>query len=330
MRRKLGKTLSVAIPLTLVTAAGWATLAAESHPVSMHRAEPAISSLANESTPRHCAALKLPFAGLSTPSPIAQNLKLFTRVTRVRPTVLEYYSAFGDRFNVPRADRAARTRAVPLLQWLPSHTSLAAIASGRFDGYVRQFATDVRSFRCPILLSFGHEMNASWWSWGLTHQSAAEYRAAWRHLYRVFAHVRASNAVWVWDPNVTGDSSVRSPVAWWPGAGYVNVTALDGYDWSPGDKFRNVFSPSLAILHRLAPKEPVMIAATGAHPGARMPFRIRDLFHGAAAKGLAGVVYFDYHAHHANWRIEVNPAAVTAYRAGVKLLRARYVGPRHV
>lgn len=323
MRRQLGKTLAVAIPLMLVAAAGWATLTptAGSLPVSMRRAEPA---------PRHCAGLKLPFVGLSAPSPVAQHLQLFTRVTRVRPAVLEYYSVFGDPFSMARANLAVRAGTVPLLQWLPSHKSLAAIASGSFDGYVRRFATDVRVFKCPILLSFGHEMNGPWWSWGLRHQSPAQYRAAWRHLYRVFAHVHASNAVWVWNPNVTGHNSVKSPVAWWPGAGYVNMTALDGYDWLPGDTFSNVFKPSLAILHRLAPGKPVMIAATADYPGAEMPSRIHNLFHGAAANGLIGVVYFDHHSHHANWRIEGNSAAVAAFRAGVKRLMARYAGPRHI
>ncbi len=56
--------------------------------------------------------------------------------------------------------------AVPLVQMDPDGISIAAIASGRYDGYLSSYAEAVRAYRHPVILSFGHEMNGSWYSWG--------------------------------------------------------------------------------------------------------------------------------------------------------------------
>jgi len=67
-----------------------------------------------------------------------------------------------------------------------------AVASGRYDGYLRRTARAVAAFRCPLVLSLGHEMNGSWYSWGFTHTTPAVFIAAWRHVHDVFA--RAGHA----------------------------------------------------------------------------------------------------------------------------------------
>ncbi len=77
---------------------------------------------------------------------------------------------------------AADHGAVPLVQMDPDDVSIAAIASGQYDGYLSSYAEAVRAYGHPVILSFGHEMNGDWYSWGYRHTSPAVFVAAWRHI----------------------------------------------------------------------------------------------------------------------------------------------------
>ena len=68
----------------------------------------------------------------------------------------------------------------------PTGVSLTAIASGHYDAYLRSYASAVKAFGRQVILSFGHEMNGSWYSWGYRHTSPAVFVAAWRHIVTVF------------------------------------------------------------------------------------------------------------------------------------------------
>ena len=75
---------------------------------------------------------------------------------------------------------------MPLIQINPKDISLAAIASGHYDGYLTSYAEAVRSYHHPVILGFGHEMNGNWYSWGYRHTSPAVFVAAWRHIVTLF------------------------------------------------------------------------------------------------------------------------------------------------
>ena len=68
----------------------------------------------------------------------------------------------------------------------PAGISLAAIASGRLRQLPDCYAEAVRAYRHPVILSFGHEMNGNWYSWGYRHTSPAAFVAAWRHIVTLF------------------------------------------------------------------------------------------------------------------------------------------------
>ena len=102
----------------------------------------------------------------------------FAAMSRVRPRVVLYYSGWYEPFQARFARLAARHGAVTLVQVNPDGISLAAIASGRYDAYLRAYAGAVKAFGRQVILSFGHEMNGSWYSWGYRHTSPAVFVAA--------------------------------------------------------------------------------------------------------------------------------------------------------
>jgi len=238
----------------------------------------------------------------------------FSRLIGRRPNIAVYYSAWWEPFQSAFARAAEAQSAIPMVQIEPRGVSLADITSGDYDSYLRAYASAVRSFGRPVILSFGHEMNADWYSWGYRHTSAAVFVAAWRHIHELFAAMGASNVTWLWTVNVVNGRNVSAIRAWWPGAHMVNWVGVDGHYFQSAIRFSGLFDATLAQIRRLT-RDPVLIAETGIAPFVATE-RITDLFAGAQAHRLLGVVWFDVTGH--NIRIEGDPSAIALFRRAVR------------
>jgi len=238
----------------------------------------------------------------------------FTAASGVRPNLDVYYSGWYQPFQPVFAAAAARHGATALVQINPAGIDLAAIAAGTYDSYLRTYAGAVRAYGRRVIMSFGHEMNASWYSWGFTHTSPATFVAAWRHIVILFRAAGARNVTWLWTVSVTGSSQAGPIAPWWPGAGYVTWAGLDGYFFRRSQTFRGLFGPTIAAVRALT-GAPVLIAETGATPAAGKPGKVASLFAGVRGYGLLGFVWFDADTER-DWRISDDPAATAALRAG--------------
>src|ERR1700722_14091961 len=238
----------------------------------------------------------------------------FTAASGVQPNLDVYYSGWYQPFDAAFAAAAARHRAVTVDQINPAGIDLAAIAAGTYDGYLRTYADAVRSYGHQVILSFGHEMNASWYPWGLAHTSPATFVAAWRHIVTLFRTAGVRNVTWLWTVNVTGSRQAAPIAPWWPGASYVTWVGLDGCFYRPSQTFHTLFGPTIAAARTLT-SDPVLIAETGATPAAGKPAKIASLFAGVHAYGLLGFVWFDADTEQ-DWRVSDDPAAAAALRAG--------------
>jgi hypothetical protein len=239
----------------------------------------------------------------------------FTSVSGVKPNLDVYYSGWYEPFRARFASDAALHGAVTLVQINPTDISLTAIAAGTYDTYLRSYAAAVRSAGRQVILSFGHEMNASWYSWGFKHTTPAAFVAAWRHIVVLFRAAGAGNVTWLWTVNVTSWPGRIGPIApWWPGAAYVTWVGLDGYYYRLSQTFAALFGPTITAVHELT-RDPVLIAETGAAPAAGKAAKIANLFAGAYAYGLLGFVWFDAVTQQ-DWRISGDPAAAAALRSG--------------
>jgi mannan endo-1,4-beta-mannosidase len=240
----------------------------------------------------------------------------FAAKTGVTPGVVVYYSGWPEPFQAGFAEAAARHHAVPLVQMDPTHISLAAIAAGQYDNYLRTYAAAVKKFGTQVILSFGHEMNGSWYSWGYRNTSPAVFVAAWRHIVTVFRRGGADNVTWLWTVNIVGRRAhIPSPAAWWPGSSYVTWVGIDGYYYKPSWRFAPLFGPTIKAVRALT-IDPILITETAVAPAAGKPAKIADLFAGIHAYGLLGFVWFDVDRQQA-WRLS-SPAAFAAYRQGAQ------------
>ena len=98
-------------------------------------------------------------------SPVAE----FTRAARRPPNMVAYYSGWTQPFAVSFARTMFSHDIIPCVQIDPTYASVAGVAAGAYDGYLRQYADSVRDFGHAVVIGFGHEMNAPWYSWGYGH-----------------------------------------------------------------------------------------------------------------------------------------------------------------
>ena len=260
------------------------------------------------------------YLGVFTPGTPASYdaVTAFANATGTRPDVVMYYSGWYVPFPAGFAATAASNGAVPLVQMDPDHISVAGIAAGRYDGYLSEYAEAVRAYRHPVILSFGHEMNGNWSTWGYQRTSPAVFVAAWRHIVTLFRSFGAGNVTWLWTVNIIDDTQrgrIPSPAPWWPGSSYVTWVGIDGYYLKPGWQFAPLFGPTIASIHQLT-RDPILIAETGATLSAGQPAKIADVFAGIRAYGLLGFVYYDAtNTVHQDFSIS-SAAALSAFRRG--------------
>ena len=238
------------------------------------------------------------------------------------PNLVGYYGGWGEPFKRSFAETVSRHGAITILQMDPTYASIPAIVAGSYDRYLRSFAGSVRDFGHPVIIGFGHEMNAGWYSWGYGHVPSRTFVAAWRHIVSLFRGQGTDNVTWLW--TINQDLPSTGPIAsWWPGAQYVTWVGIDGYYYRPASTFATVFGQTIAQVRAFTSK-PLLLSETAVGPQAGQAVKIRELFDGMRRYQTLGLVWFDIAQHqgiyHQDWRIEDSQPAAAAFRRGASSL----------
>lgn len=264
------------------------------------------------------------YLGVYEPSEASsyQPVTSFGAAVGRQPNIVLYFENIPEKFPAQLAATINVHGAIPLAQIDPDHATMAAVANGRYDAYLRSYASAVRAYGHQIIISFAAEMNGNWDQWGWQRTPPTTFIRAWRHVVDVFRAQRAYNVVWMWTVNLP--SPTTGPVRnWWPGAGYVDWVGIDGYYLVPTQTFSNSFQPFITELKKLTGK-PILLSETAVGPEAGQG-KIPDLFAGVARNHLLGLVYFDVAQHngiyHQDWRLEDNPATLAAFRQTILAYR---------
>jgi beta-mannanase len=221
---------------------------------------------------------------------------------------------FPTKFATTVADNGA----APLVQMDPDNIDISKIVAGKYDGYLSQYAEAVKAYKHPVILSFGHEMNGPWYTWGYGKTSPAVFVKAWKYIVSEFRALGANNVTWLWSANIinnTKTGTIPNPRPWWPGAAYVNWVGLDGYYLKPNWQFAPLFGPTIRAVRSFT-SAPILIAETGAETSADQPAKVADLFAGVKSYGLLGFVYFNTtNKSHQAFGLS-GQAAIDAFRKG--------------
>ena len=285
--------------------------------------------------------------GEAAPWDMAPILR-FQQIAGKGLSLIEFASPFAEcssagcvmtRFPTTPLDNVRRYGAIPVFSWNSTASppsldqpdfNLGTLLSGRYDAYIREFATKAKEWGHPFFLRFNWEMNGFWfpWSEGVNGNTTGQYVAAWRHVHDIFTQVGATNATWVWCPNIDLSGALIPLGRVYPGDDYVDWTALDGFNWgerhgSPGwQSFNQVFHRTYRrIVTKVAPTKPMMLAEVAStNKGGNKPAWIRDMFNKVRHKyrKIRAVIWYDVDDRGTNWPIERSKKAGNAFRAGVK------------
>jgi hypothetical protein len=231
--------------------------------------------------------------------------------------------------------------AVPMPDLYPPTTvTLAQIASGTQDRYLRPMAVamrnwgnsnrDVRGLPSQVLFRLLPEMNGNWESYSprTRGQTTAQFRAAWIHVVKLFRSQGASNVKFVWNPDrVYGGSTPLK--ALWPGAGYVDWVALDGYNWA--DSAHGTHKSPYELLHnsvttlRGFTSKPLLIAELGTAPFSGKSYFLSHMVSAMQSLGAKGLVYFDKNMQK-KWRVDTAASHLTSAKNAVHASNAAWFG----
>ena len=227
--------------------------------------------------------------------------------------------------------------AIPFFSWGSQSTpasldqpdfQLSDVIAGTYDSYIRQFAEEARDWGHPFFLRFNWEMNGNWFAWmeGVNGNQPGESVAAWRHVHDIFTEVGATNATWVWCPNVDPTGDLRDLASLYPGDEYVDWTGLDGYNWGStrGDRwlsFDQLYRSTYDYITKtLAPSKPLVIAEVGSseHGGSKSAW-IEDALDSVATSypRVRALLWFEKYDDGMDWPIETSSAATAAFAAGI-------------
>jgi hypothetical protein len=297
-----------------------------------------VTSSAPAIPPVSTAALRF---GAATPGgPLAgAELDEVARISGESPSTVLFYKDFLQAPPIAELNAVRSRGAVPLITWEPwawggglaqPAYALDRIAAGDFDAYITQWGQALASWGQPVQLRFAHEMNGNWYPWaeGVNGNQPGDYVQAWRHVHDVVAATGASNVDWVWSPNVPYFGSTDL-AGLFPGAGYVNVVALDGYNWGTSASWsswmspQDLFAPGIAQLRTLAPGLPILIAevASAEAGGSKAQWNTDLVSYLAAQADVEGFVWFHMQKE-TDWRINSSDASAAAFNAALAARRA--------
>ena len=151
----------------------------------------------------------------------------------------------------------------------------------------------------------------------------AQYVEAWRHMHGIFRKVGTPNVSWVWSPLVDDVPSDNRFEPYYPGNTFVDVLALDGYNWGTresgyGDwrSFRQVFSNAYERIARLG-RKPIWIAEVGSaveggDKAAWIDEMFKELSEGFAPR-ITTIVWFHIDKER-DWRMTSPEGVAAAFR----------------
>ena len=150
---------------------------------------------------------------------------------------------------------------------------------------------------------------------------------AWKHVHNIFTAVGATNANWVWCPNIALIKKLKDVRKFYPGNQYVDWTCLDGFNWGETSNsagwqtFTHVFSSTYKEVESFASSKPMIIGETASDErGGSKAAWIRNALHVMPTNfpKIRGFVWFDEKSQGMKWPIESSKSSEQAFQQAIR------------
>jgi mannan endo-1,4-beta-mannosidase len=280
-------------------------------------------------------------AYVGTDSPGA--LDKFEQSLGAHVAIASSFRGWGDVFPDAVQQEQAAAGHTLLVAWDLGDTAATRFSTfynGDHDGYLAEEASAAKNFGATIYVRPWAEMNADWVPFQPTASGEktaggtyAQFIRAWRYLVTFFRSHGAGNVRWVFNPTTDTYAETTPVNRIWPGAGYVDVLGLDGYNWGTGGvlqwrSFADIYRTQYRRLVTLAPSLPVWVCEFGSKAANESDGAVRDPRHSKSA-WLSGMFSWLSGADHVralvmfnvrkerDWRIQSSQAALRTMRLQV-------------
>ncbi|MFZ0325284.1 MAG: glycosyl hydrolase [Actinomycetes bacterium] len=294
------------------------------------------------------AQRKVRFGMYATQAPYSMSeVNMIASMMKKRPDTIGYFLGWDQAFRADAVINSWRQGALPLLTW-ESHGNgpresrppnedfaLSRIIAGQYDGYIDNFARDVKRTGMPLVIRLDHEMNGDWYPWSedMPYNSPGEYVAMWRHVVDRFRAVGADKyVIWLWAPTRVDNIKHQTISQYYPGDDYVDWVGMSGYQRSATSQatFDVTFGKTLGLLRALTDK-PIFLAEIGAtESGGRKADWITSLFDNLPLNpDIIGFAWFNIAVTSGtgdttvtnDWRIDSSGPAILAFKQGIASAR---------
>src|SRR6267142_2138798 len=208
--------------------------------------------------------------------------------------LVTYFSAWLGPFPTVLNQLAGQNGATVYLNLEPWNTwgngptpTMADITKGTYDSYLTSIGNAIKAGGNDVWVTFAHEMNGTWYPWGIQAVTPANWVAGWKHVCTVIRAAAGGHAKMVWCPN---NRDVGPVTPYWPGAAYVDIAGFDGYlnENSATLTYANFVKPTVDEIRGLAGNLPIWNAETGVAPLGNRAARYTQFIADMHADGLAG------------------------------------------
>lgn len=285
------------------------------------------------------------YVGFGFEQPISREtvIKHELRTLLDFPILLAYRSWFDGDLDSEFMSQFSRVDKTPLITWMPGNTNvgvgpsqpeykLSTIFRGDHDEYIRRNARNIKEYKKPVFIRFGHEMNGNWYSWGsgVNGNEPEDFTRAWNFVQDIFKSEGVSNATWVWSPNIDGGRPDAPGIEeFFPGNDRVDWVGFSGYNWgntqswSSWENMESILNRTYSKLTSLTNK-PIMIAETAStESGGDKAEWIKEAFQILPSyKQVKAIVWFNLNKD-TDWRVESSRKSEKAFRRAVLPLQYR-------
>jgi mannan endo-1,4-beta-mannosidase len=257
--------------------------------------------------------------------------------------VASYYYGYGDVFpaRTEREFSEGGTRKV-LLSWDMGPTRFTEWSSGDHDDYLDEIAGAARAYPYEVYVRPWPEMNGDWQTFQPTADGTrvhggtyAEFKEAWRYVVSYLRGRGADNLRWVFNPTADTYAETTPVGRIWPGAKYVDVLGLDGFNWGRDAgwgrwrSFPQIFREQYLNLTELDPRAPVWICEVASkeplvHDGAPVDADhdkgswVRTMFDYRGMPQLRAIVWFDADKER-DWRTTSSKRSARQWRLAMSV-----------
>jgi len=183
-------------------------------------------------------------AGFPYPSPMDTNLITdFETMANRHQARIGWYESLDKLYPTAEINAVQARGSIPYVVFEPFDASMGDTArsgesrlddilAGAYDDRLTSWAQAAAANGLPIEMTFGHEMNGDWFTWGYLNgnngNTAQLYIDTFRYVVDLFDQEGATNVSWVWTINASWQDDFSMA---FPGVDYVDRMGMNGFNW---------------------------------------------------------------------------------------------------